>query len=65
MINQTGKGAYGYVALAHAIIDRGEKENDQLFLNSEWYQWLLTFCKIGDAHVLHRQKTNQAQVNYV
>lgn len=65
MINQTGKGAYGYVALAHAILKKGETENDQVFLMSDWHDWLVNFCKIGDAIIERRKSNSETQVKYV
>lgn len=65
MINQTGKGAYGYVALAHAIIKKGEAENDQLFLQSDWYDWLVTFCKLGDKIITHSKSTGEVHIGNV
>lgn len=55
MIKQLSR--YGSVALAHAIIERGIKENDQQFLQSDWYDWLVMFCRLGDAQVQRKGKT--------
>lgn len=65
MINQTGKGAKGYVALAHAIIRKGETENDQRFLQSDWHDWLVNFCSLGDAIIDRRKSKAEIQVRYV
>jgi len=50
---------YGSLALAHAILERGEKENDQVFLQSDWCEWLRTFCREGDKLVSPHHKPTQ------
>lgn len=35
-----------WAKLAEAIIDSGVKANDQLFLNSEWFEFLKSICDL-------------------
>lgn len=48
----------GTLALAHAIIAQAKRENDQDFLKSDWCDYLMNICTLGEQIVTKHSATS-------